>query len=98
MPSRPCVASKGQEQEELGLHLSQGRVGQQKPQPEKCIRGSFPFFFYFICYFLSLLFPPIVFVSSFRNQPEFRQCLMLSVMGGLRRIRLFKIRASEFMS
>ena len=33
-----------------------------------------------------------------RNQPEFRQRLMLSVMRDLRRIRLFKIRASEFTS
>ena len=33
-----------------------------------------------------------------RNQPEFRQRLMQSVMRGLRRIRLFKIRASEFRS
>ena len=41
---------------------------------------------------------PNGFQNHARNQPEFRQRLMLSVMRGLRRIRLFKIRASEFMS
>ena len=33
-----------------------------------------------------------------RKKPEFRQCLMLSVMRDLRRIRPFKNRASEFTS
>ena len=33
-----------------------------------------------------------------REKPEFRQCLMLSVMRDLRRIRPFKNRALEFTS
>ena len=41
---------------------------------------------------------PNVVQNHARKQPEFRQCLILSVMRDLRRIRPFKNRASEFTS